>query len=551
MRSATGVLSSQALSRDVHVSQFSLSFHGTVLVEDSELKLNHGRRYGLIGLNGCGKTTLLRTIGHREIPIPSHIDTFLLEREVDPSDICALDCVLSVRDSEVQRLEEEAENILEMPGGAESERLQEIYETLFDDLDQAKARPRAAEILHGLGFTAEMQQTATKHFSGGWRMRISLAQALFISPSLLLLDEPTNHLDLEACVWLEEYLKNYKKTLLLVSHSQDFLNGVCTHILLLRLQKLTTYTGNYDTYVQTRAEKEQHQMKQYKWEQDQIKNVKDYIARFGHGTQKMARQAQSREKTLEKMTRNLTEKVVQDRVVSFHFPDCGTLSPPVLQFTEVSFGYPTTDGSPVKLLYRKIDLAIDLDSRVALVGPNGAGKSTLLKLMVGEVSPTDGEVSRHHHLRIARYHQHLADMLDLELSPLAYMLKEFPDTLGEREMRSQLGRFGVTGKAQTSPIGSLSDGQISRVVFSWLAFTNPHLLLLDEPTNHLDMESIDCLAEAINGFEGGVVLVSHDFRLIDQVAEEIWLAEGGEVKKWQGDIHEYKSHLRQQHGLGD
>eukprot|EP01094_Clydonella_sp_ATCC50884_P011159 TRINITY_DN2095_c0_g2_i1.p1 TRINITY_DN2095_c0_g2~~TRINITY_DN2095_c0_g2_i1.p1 ORF type:complete len:659 (+),score=279.72 TRINITY_DN2095_c0_g2_i1:64-1977(+) len=549
MRAATGILVSHPLSRDIQIDQFSLSFHGTLLIEDTELRLNYGRRYGLIGLNGSGKTTLLRTIGHREVPIPSHVDLHLLEREVEGSEQSALDCVLSVRDTQVKRLEAEADVILTMEGGAESERLQQIYETLYEDLDMDKALPRAAEILHGLGFTPEMQQKKTKDFSGGWRMRIALAQALLLSPSLLLLDEPTNHLDLEACVWLEEYLRNYKKCLLFVSHSQDFMNGVCTNIVLLRQKKLSVYSGNYDTYVSTRLEQEEHQMKQYKWEQDQIKNMKEYIARFGHGSAKLARQAQSKEKALEKMSRNLTEKVVTDRVVSFHFPDCGNLAPPVLQFTEVSFGYPTQDGSAVRLLYKNVDLAIDLDSRIALVGPNGAGKSTLLKLMVGELLPVDGDVSRHHHLRIARYHQHLADTLDFDLAPLEFMLKEFPDTIGEKAMRSQLGRFGVTGKVQVTPMGNLSDGEISRVVFSWLAFTNPHLLLLDEPTNHLDIESIDCLADAINGFEGGVVLVSHDFRLIDQVAKEIWLCEKGGVTKFQDDIHAYKNHLRQQHGL--
>jgi len=269
-----------------------------------------------------------------------------------------------------------------------------VYERL-DELDPGTAQKRAAEILWGLGFTAAMQRKKTKDFSGGWRMRISLAKALFIRPMVLLLDEPTNHLgmislpcllhkvscvsDLEACVWLEDYLKNYNRILLIVSHSQDFLNGVCTNIVTLRQKKLTYYTGNYDQYVKTREELEVTQMKRYNWEQDQIADMKEYIARFGHGSAKLARQAQSKEKVLAKMVASgLTEKVEADRRLSFQFPACGKLPPPVLMFLDVSFAY--HEGDP--LLFKSLDFGVDCDSRVALVGPNGAGKSTLLKLMV-------------------------------------------------------------------------------------------------------------------------------------------------------------------------
>lgn len=374
-------------------------------------------------------------------------------------------------------------------------------------------------------------------------MRIALAKALFMRPMMLLLDEPTNHLDLEACVWLEEYLKTYNKILLLVSHSQDFLNGVCTNIMHLQSKKLTYYTGNFDTYVKARAEKEENQMKQYNWEQDQISHMKNYIARFGHGSAKLARQAQSKEKTLAKMeAAGLTEKVVRDKVLVMQFYDPGPLPPPVVQFNHVHFGY-TAD--PKAALYSDLDFGLDLDSRIALVGPNGVGKSTLLKLMVGQLNPTQGMVRRHQHLKFGWYHQHLTDQLDLSLSPLEYMLKEFPGEAEAEKMRQVIGRFGITGKAQTAPMTHLSDGQKSRVVFSWLAFSEPHLLLLDEPTNHLDIETIDALADALNEFAGGVVLVSHDFRLINQVAKEIWVCENRRVQRWKGDILSYKESLRE------
>eukprot|EP01024_Parvocaulis_polyphysoides_P035583 TRINITY_DN31553_c0_g2_i2.p1 TRINITY_DN31553_c0_g2~~TRINITY_DN31553_c0_g2_i2.p1 ORF type:complete len:619 (+),score=100.88 TRINITY_DN31553_c0_g2_i2:59-1915(+) len=537
----TGVLESHPLARDIHVINFTLLFHGHQLLEETKLELNHGRRYGLLGPNGCGKSTLLKAIAARDIPIPEHIDIYFLDRECAASDKTALEVVKSV-DAEKIRLEKEADALAEAEMTDEVEQqLTDIYERL-DLLDSGTSEARAASILHGLGFTKTMQNKQTKDFSGGWRMRIALARALFVQPTCLLLDEPTNHLDLEACVWLEEYLSKFNRILLIISHSQDFLNGVCTNIINMHQKKLKYYSGNYDTYVETRQQLEEEQMKRYKWEQNELQQMKEFIAKFGHGSAKLARQAQSREKLMKKMIdAGLTEKVVYDRTVTITFDNVGKLPPPVLQFTDVTFGY-----SPDKVLYRNVDLGVDLDSRVALVGPNGAGKSTLLKLMVGTLEPLDGQVKRHNHLKICMYHQHLTELLDPALTPLEYMLKEFPDVPLEK-MRSQVGRFGISGRNQTLPIGQLSDGYKSRVVFSWLAYQRPHMLLLDEPTNHLDIESIDSLAEGINKWDGGLVLVSHDFRLIGQVAKEIWEVNRGTVTVWKDDIVSYKNHLRKQH----
>jgi len=540
-RSSTGVLASYPLSRDIKIENFSLGLHGSVLIDDTLLELNFGRRYGLIGLNGCGKSSLLNCLGNREVPIPSHLSIFHLEREIEATELSALEAVVADVESERQRLEVESEELVLSEEGANSERLLSVYERI-DELDAETAKKRAGEILHGLGFSKAMQAKKTKDFSGGWRMRIALAKALFMRPMMLLLDEPTNHLDLEACVWLEEYLKDYNRILLLVSHSQDFLNGVCTNIIHLQSRKLTYYTGNYDTYIKSRSEKEENQMKQYNKEQDEISNMKNYIARFGHGSAKLARQAKSKEKTLAKMEASgLTEKVQQDKVLILRFADPGTLPPPVVQFNHVSFGY---SPGPEAELYSNLDFGIDLDSRIALVGPNGVGKSTLLRLLVGTYNPTQGMVRRHQHLRIAWYHQHLTDQLDLELNALDFMMKCFPGEVEIERMRQIVGKFGVTGKAQTCQMKTLSDGQKSRVVFAWLSWNSPHLLLLDEPTNHLDLETIDALADAINDFEGGMVLVSHDFRLINQVAKEIWVCENRNVTPWKGDILSYKQALR-------
>ncbi|WZZ38830.1 hypothetical protein YC2023_035089 [Brassica napus] len=542
-RTCTGILCSHPQSRDIRIESLSVTFHGYDLIVDSMLELNYGRRYGLLGLNGCGKSTLLTAIGLRELPIPDHMDIYHLSHEIEATDMTSLEAVMSC-DEERLKLEKEIETLVEQDDGG-GERLDTIYERL-EAMDASTAEKRAAEILFGLGFDKEMQAKKTKDFSGGWRMRIALARALFIMPTILLLDEPTNHLDLEACVWLEESLKNFDRILVVVSHSQDFLNGVCTNIIHMQSKQLKYYTGNFDQYCQTRSELEENQMKQYRWEQEQISHMKEYIARFGHGSAKLARQAQSKEKTLAKMERGgLTEKVARDSVLVFRFADVGKLPPPVLQFVEVSFGY-----TPDYLIYKNIDFGVDLDSRVALVGPNGAGKSTLLKLMTGELQPTEGMVRRHNHLKIAQYHQHLAEKLDLEVPALIYMMNEFPGN-EEEKMRAAIGRFGLTGKAQVMPMKNLSDGQRSRVIFAWLAYKQPNMLLLDEPTNHLDIETIDSLAEALNEWDGGLVLVSHDFRLINQVAHEIWVCEKQCITKWNGDIMDFKKHLKAKAGLED
>lgn len=538
-RACTGVLGIHPLARDVKIDNFSVTFYGAELLQDTKLELSVGNRYGLMGVNGCGKSTLMACLGNREVPIQEHIDIYYLAREIPASEKTALEAVMEA-DEERVKLEKLAETLALQEDEESQDYLMQVYERL-DDLGADTAESRAAHLLMGLQFTPTMQRKKCKDFSGGWRMRVALARALFLKPHLLLLDEPTNHLDLEACVWLEEELKVYPTILVIVSHSQDFLNGVCTSIMHMDQRKLKIYGGNYDQFMKTRGEVLEAQMKQYNWEQEQIAHMKEYIARFGHGSAKLARQAQSKEKTLAKMVaEGLTEKVTGDRSVSFCFYDCGKIPPPVIMVQNVSFRY--SDDTPI--IYKNLEFGMDLDTRLALVGPNGAGKSTLIKLIYGDLTPTEGMVRRHNHLKLGLYHQHLHELLEMDLSPLDYMLKKFPDFKERDEMRKVIGRYGITGKAQTAPIKQLSDGQKCRVVFAWLSWQMPHMLLLDEPTNHLDMETIDALADAIKAYEGGVVLVSHDFRLIDQVAKEIWICEHQKVTKWEGDIIAYKNHLK-------
>lgn len=538
-RVVTGVLESLASSRDIKLSQVSLLFHGKVLLQDSVLELNYGRRYGLLGENGCGKSTFLKSIAAREFPIPEQIDIYLLNEPAEPTEFSALEYVVREAEKEVKRIEDLIEELI-IKNGPEDPALETLYEKI-DELDADTFESRAAIILTGLGFNAVTIKKMTKDMSGGWRMRVALAKALFVKPTLLLLDDPTAHLDLAACVWLEEYLKRFDRILVLVSHSQDFLNGVCSNMIDMREKSLQLYGGNYDSYLKTRQELETNQMKQYNKQQEEIAHIKKFIASAGTYAN-LVKQAKSRQKILDKMEADgLIQPVVPDKVFSFRFPDVEKLPPPVLAFDDMSFSY---SGKEEDNLYEHLDIGIDMDSRVALVGPNGIGKSTLLNLFQGKLQPQKGRVIKHTHIKLGVYSQHSAEQLDLTKSPLEFVRDKFSNISQDYQYwRGQLGRYGLTGEGQTAQMATLSEGQRSRVVFALLALEAPNLILLDEPTNGLDLATIDSLADAINAFNGGVVIVSHDFRLLDKVAKDIFVIEDKNAHRWEGSILDYKKKL--------
>ncbi|WFD26278.1 ABC transporter ATP-binding protein arb1 [Malassezia nana] len=520
-RNASGVIVSDKQSRDLHIDSFAMSFHGRLLIDNATIALNYGQRYGLLGENGSGKTTFLEALANRDVDIPEHIDIYLVRGEADPSDENALDYIIKSAREKVARLEKEIED-MSVADEVDEVGLELKMEEL-EDLDPSTFEAKAGAILHGLGFSQTMMNKPTRDLSGGWRMRVSLARALFIKPHLLLMDEPTNHLDLEAVVWLEAYLSTYNHILVLTSHSADFMDNVCTNIIDLTIQKkFITYGGNYSTYVRTKTENEVNQMKAYHKQQEEIAHIKKFIASAGTYAN-LVKQAKSKQKIIDKMeAAGLIEPVVVPKQLRFNFEDVRKLPPPIIAFNDVGFSY---SGKEEDFLYKDLSFGIDMDSRVAIVGQNGTGKSTLLNLITGQLQPVTGSVQRHSGLKLGKYSQHSADQLPYEKSPLEYMESKYKEKFPDKDVqfwRGQLGRFGLSGSHQTSPIRTLSDGLRNRVVFSQLAMENPHILLLDEPTNHLDMGSIDALANAIKEFEGGVVIVSHDFRLISQVAEELW-----------------------------
>ena len=498
-----GALTQLETAVDIKIEKFSIAAKGKDLFRDASLMIAAGRRYGLVGPNGHGKTTLLRHIGSRSLQIPPNIDALICEQEVVADERSALETVLSSDEKRTSLLDECKDLEAQQENGKDvTERLNEVYDELRA-IGADQAEPKARRLLAGLGFSREMQERATNKFSGGWRMRVSLARALFIEPTLLMLDEPTNHLDLNAVIWLDNYLQNWKKTLLIVSHDQSFLDNVCTDIIHLDQCKLWYYKGNYSMFKKMVVQKTRERMKEYEKQERRIKELKN------SGQSKKKAEAKTKDlltrkqlKGQSKLQKNddeqgPTELLEKPREynVKFRFPETSTLQPPILGLYDASFNYP--DQPP---LFKNVEFGLDMDSRIAIVGPNGVGKSTFLGLLMGDLEATSGEMRKNARLNIGRFDQHSGEHLTAAESPTEYLMRLF--NLPVEKARKQLGSFGLQSHAHTIPMKDLSGGQKSRVALAELTLSAPDVVILDEPTNNLDIESIDALAEAIGEYQG-------------------------------------------------
>lgn len=549
--------SSAGKSKDIKVDNFDLYVgEGRRILSDASLTLAHQRRYGLVGQNGIGKSTLLRALSRRELNIPKHITILHVEQELRGDDTPALQAVL---DADVWRkslLQEElkiTERIEEIEGlrkqfdensnevmkldnerGDLDKHLAEINEKLYE-MESDKAESRAASILFGLGFSKESQSNPTNSFSGGWRMRLSLARALFCEPDLLLLDEPSNMLDVPSITYLAKYLQGYQGTVLVVSHDRSFLNEVATDIIHQHSERLDYYRGsNFDSFHATREERIKNQRREYDNQMAYRQHLQAFIDKFRYNAAKSS-EAQSRIKKLEKLP--ILEPPEDDKVISFKFPDPDGLSPPILQMHDVAFGY-----TPEKILLKNVEMDVQMDSRIAFCGGNGTGKTTLLKLILDQLRPLEGVINKNGRLRVGYFAQHHVDAMDLSLSAVTWMAQAYPGKSDE-EYRRHLGSFGITGSLGLQKMELLSGGQKSRVAFAALCLNQPHLLILDEPSNHLDTQGLDALADALINFKGGVLMVSHDVSTIERVCNEIWVCEDRTVKRFPGNIHDYKKHI--------
>ncbi|CBZ29828.1 putative ATP-binding cassette protein [Leishmania mexicana MHOM/GT/2001/U1103] len=528
-------------SRNITFNKVSVSVNGKTLFKDTTVKLSAGSRYGLMGPNGRGKSTILRLLASRELPVQSNLDLLLVEQEQEftASELSAVDAVLQSHKKQKACADEaKALGAKAELSEAEMERLHFLEEEL-DIMGAAQADARARRILFGLGFPTEWHERPTSSFSGGWRKRIALASAVFIEPDVLMLDEPTNHLDLNAVIWLESYLtKAYSetarrpKTLIVVSHDAGFLDEVCTHMVHVENYMLNYYRGSYSSFNEQLQQRHQELDKKY---ESVAKTIRD---KKRNGMSNAQVEVWIKDQVNSGRLDPLFLEKRRDYTVNFPFPDPPELRDGcVCKLDSVSFNYP---GGPV--LFQNVSCALWTDSRITLCGPNGIGKSTLLNLMTGVLEPTAGYITLNRQVRIGRYNQHFVDKLPLEKTPV-----ECIQALGipeEDKARRLLGSFGLEGIVHKNQIATLSGGQKARVAFAAISAESPHFLLFDEPTNHLDVESIDALCTAIRNFEGGVLVVTHDARLIESTEMQIWVAGDKNVMPFNGSLDDYKNVVR-------
>ncbi|MEG7473326.1 ABC transporter ATP-binding protein [Serratia marcescens] len=505
-----------------------------VLLDNATATVNPGQKVGLVGKNGCGKSTLLSLLKGEiaadggSFTFPGNWALAWVNQETPALDVPAIEYVID-GDREFRQLEAELQAANDRNDG-------HAIATLHGKLDAIDAwtiRSRAASLLHGLGFSNEQLQSPVRDFSGGWRMRLNLAQALVCRSDLLLLDEPTNHLDLDAVIWLERWLKSYPGTLVLISHDRDFLDPIVDKILHIEQQTLNEYTGNYSSFERQRANKLAQQQSLYQHQQEKVAHLQSYIDRFRAKASK-AKQAQSRIKMLERM--ELIAPAHVDNPFTFSFRPPESLPNPLLRMDKVSAGY----GD--KVILKSIKLNLVPGSRIGLLGRNGAGKSTLIKLLAGTLAPLSGEIGLAKGIKLGYFAQHQLEFLRADESPLQHLSRIAPRVL-EQQLRDYLGGFGFQGDKVSEVTERFSGGEKARLVLALIVWQRPNLLLLDEPTNHLDLDMRQALTEALIDFEGALVVVSHDRHLLRSTTDDLYLVHDGQVEPFEGDLDDYQQWL--------
>ncbi|WP_106754113.1 ABC-F family ATP-binding cassette domain-containing protein [Pannonibacter carbonis] len=518
----------------LQINDLTYRIAGRLLIDGASVILPARTKTGLVGRNGAGKSTLFKLItgdltsetGSISIPKSSRIGQ--VAQEAPGTEQSLIEVVLAA-DTERAALLAEADT------ATDPNRIAAIH-TRLADISAHTAEARASSILFGLGFDAEAQRRPCSAFSGGWRMRVALAAVLFSEPDLLLLDEPTNYLDLEGTLWLETYIARYPHQVLLISHDRELLNKAVDSIVHLDRGKLTFYRGGYDSFDRQRRETMILQQKAKEKQDTQRKHMQAFVDRFRAKASK-ARQAQSRLKMLERM--DTIVPLTEESAKPIHFPaPQGRLAPPILKLENVSVGY------DARVVLSRLTLNIDTDDRIALLGSNGNGKSTFAKLISERLAPKGGEITRASKLKIAFFAQHQLDELRPAESAVAHVRSLMPQA-AEAQVRARVARFGLPTDRMETPAKDLSGGEKARLLLGLATFDGPNLIILDEPTNHLDIDSREALVQALNEFEGAVVLISHDRHLVEACADQLWLVADGGVKNFDGDMEDYRRYILQ------
>ena len=511
----------------IDINDITVQIGSKVLLDHASAHISDTQKVGLIGANGSGKSTLFKVLKGEmstqtgSVSFPSRHQVASVLQEFPDTSVSILDFVLN---QDTERM-----HLLNRLKTAPETELADIHDRL-NAIGAASAEARAIRILSGLGFRQPDLTRPLSEFSGGWRMRVALAAALFVPSDVLLLDEPTNHLDLEASVWLENHLKTYRGTLLLISHDKHILNALCDHILHLHDKTLTFYTGNYDTFETTHAQKQELLTKLMQKQEEKRAHLQSFVDRFRYKATK-AKQAQSRLKMLQKLE---TIAPLEENLSShFSFPQPEHLAPPIITLENAAVGYGET---PV---LKNLNLRIDGDDRIALLGANGNGKSTFAKLLAGRLKPMEGLIHRSKKVRIGYFAQHQTEELPMNQSPLMIIHALMPEAT-ETKCRTHLAMFGLNQEKALTPVRNLSGGEKARLLFACMAYDAPALLILDEPTNHLDIQGREALIDALNTYEGAVLLITHDMTLIQLISDRLWLVKDGTCKAFDGDLDDYQ-----------